>query len=72
MGPKGLLTNKKAYLIIVSGGTESGSDIDFATGYMHHILGFIGITDVNVIAADQLMMEEDAKLASAQKLVEEA
>lgn len=71
-GPQGLLTNKKAYLVIASGGTESESDIDFATGFMRHILGFIGITDVNIIAADQLMMAEEAKLANARKLIEAA
>ena len=64
-GPQGLLSDKKAYLVVTSGGTESDSDIDFATGYMRHILGFIGITDVSVIAADQLMMGEEVKLAKA-------
>lgn len=68
-GPKGLLTGKKAYLIITSGGTESGSDIDFATGYMRHVLGFIGITDVDIIPADLLMMDEQAKLTNAHKLI---
>ena len=68
-GPKGLLDNKTAYLIITSGGTESGSEIDFATGYMRHILGFIGITDVKIIPADQLMMDEKASLNSAHELI---
>lgn len=47
-------------------------NIDFATRYMQHILGFIGITDIELIAAEQFMMEEEAKLASAQKLIEAA
>ncbi len=60
-GPKGLLKGKKAYVLMASGGTEVGSDIDFASGYMKHVLGFIGITDVTIIAADQQMMKgEDA------------
>lgn len=56
-GPVGLLEGKKAYVIVTSGGTPVGSDIDFASGYMRHVLGFIGITDVEIIAADQLMSD---------------
>lgn len=54
-GPVGLLTGKKAYLVMASGGTEIGSDMDFASTYLRHILAFIGISDVTVIAADQQM-----------------
>ena len=50
-GPVGLLEGKRAVLAIASGGTGVDSEIDFATGYMRHILGFIGIHDVEVIAA---------------------
>ena len=38
-------------------GTTVGSDIDFASGYLMHILGFIGIHDVAIVAADQQMMK---------------
>ena len=37
-----------------------GSDYDFATGYLRHVLGFVGITDVTVIDAGQQMMDGDA------------
>ena len=50
-GPKGLMAGKKAIVCFVSGGTAFGSDIDFASGYIRHILGFIGITDVTFISA---------------------
>ena len=59
-GPEGLLTGKKAYLVVASGGVPVGSDYDFATGYLRHVLGFVGITDVTIIAADQQMMDGDA------------
>ena len=49
--PKGLMTDKKAIVCFASGGTAFGSDIDFASGYIRHILGFIGITDVTFISA---------------------
>lgn len=64
-GPVGLLTGKRAIVAIGSGGTKAGSDIDFATGYIRHILGFVGITDVTFITADALMADADAALATA-------
>ena len=67
---KGLLTGKRAIVAVASGGTEMGSDIDFATGYIRHVLGFIGITDVVFVAADRLMLDADATLASAHAAVE--
>ncbi|MBD1547486.1 FMN-dependent NADH-azoreductase [Roseibium aggregatum] len=60
-GPVGLLENKKVYLVVASGGVKVGSDYDFATGYLRHVLGFLGIDDVTVIAADQLMSNENAR-----------
>jgi FMN-dependent NADH-azoreductase len=61
-GPVGLLNGKRAYLAVASGGTAVGSEIDFATGYLRHVLGFLGIDDVQVVAADRLMArgEEEA------------
>jgi FMN-dependent NADH-azoreductase len=64
-GPVGLLEGKRATIIISSGGTEAGSEIDFATPYLKHVLGFIGIHDVDVVAADRLMMDADASIAKA-------
>lgn len=53
-GPEGLLTNKKAYLVMASGGVPIGSEADLATKYLIQVLGFVGITDVEVIDASQL------------------
>lgn len=64
-GPEGLLTGKKAYILIASGGTEIGSEIDFASGYLRHVLSFIGIDDVTIIAADQQMIKGEAALENA-------
>lgn len=71
-GPQGLLKDKKVYVILATGGTEADGDIDFASGYLRHILGFMGLTDVEFIAADQLMMGDEAKLAQAHELIEAA
>ena len=61
-GPVGLLKGKRAYLAVASGGTAVGSELDFATGYLRHVLGFLGIDDVQIVAADRLMAtgEEEA------------
>lgn len=59
-GPRGLLTDKKAIVCYISGGTEMGSQVDFASGYIRHILAFIGIVDVRFIDAGRLMFDDDA------------
>ncbi len=65
-GPVGLLQGKRALIAVASGGTQVGSQIDFATGYLRHIMGFIGITDVQIIAADRIMAEGEAAVAQAE------
>ncbi len=66
-GPEGLLTGKRAYLAIASGGTPMGSDIDFMSRWLIFFFGFLGITDVTIVAADGIMGENgEAKIAAAQ------
>jgi FMN-dependent NADH-azoreductase len=54
-GREGLLRSKKATLLMASGGVyDQGSaaeSLNFVTPYLRTIFGFIGITDVNFIAA---------------------
>ena len=69
-GPKGLLEGKRAIVVIASGGVKSGSEVDYATNYMRHVLGFIGITDVEIVAADQMMVDADASMASANAAID--
>ena len=54
------MTGKRAIVCFASGGTPFGSDIDFASGYIRHILGFIEITDVTFIAADKRFKDDQA------------
>ncbi|MXU64082.1 FMN-dependent NADH-azoreductase [Oceanomicrobium pacificus] len=68
-GPEGLLTGKKAYLVVASGGVPVDSPVDFATPYMRHLLGFIGISDVTVIGADAAMVRGDAARAEAEAAI---
>ncbi len=69
-GPIGLLEGKRAIIAVASGGTQAGSDIDFATTYLRHVLGFIGITDVELVAADQLSMDAEGSMARAKSAIE--
>lgn len=68
-GPEGLLTGKRVILAVASGGTEAGSPIDFATPYMRHVLGFMGLTEVDLVTADRLALDAEATLAAAQRQV---
>ncbi|HET6932476.1 MAG TPA: FMN-dependent NADH-azoreductase [Candidatus Acidoferrum sp.] len=55
-GPKGLLTGKKATLLVASGGVyEHGTataSLNFVTPYLRAVFGFLGVTDVTIIAAE--------------------
>jgi len=51
-GPVGMLTDKKVYVVVPSGGVPVGSPMDFATPYLRHAFGFVGITDVEFIGAE--------------------
>jgi FMN-dependent NADH-azoreductase len=67
-GPEGLLTGKKAYLAIASGGTPVGADFDYMSRWLTFFLGFLGITDVAIVAADGIMGQDgEAKIAAAKE-----
>jgi FMN-dependent NADH-azoreductase len=70
-GPQGLLEGKKVYILTATGGTEVGSAIDFATPWLKFVLGFLGVTDVEVIAADRGMLRGDAARQHAMARVDE-
>jgi FMN-dependent NADH-azoreductase len=70
-GPEGLLKGKKAYLVVASGGTPVGGTIDFATPWLTHVLGFLGITDVEVIAAERQMIQGEAARDQAKARIAE-
>ncbi len=59
-GAQGLMTGKKAIITFSSGGTPFGSQIEFASDYMRHILQFIGVSDVEFVVAEQHFMVPDA------------
>lgn len=65
-GPVGLLEGKRAIVLVASGGVPVDSPVDYMTPYLRHALGFVGIKDVTVIAADRLNgTDAEERIASA-------
>ena len=52
-------------MIISSGGTQLGSDIDHVTDYIYHILGLIGIKDTTIIDSSGIGRNEEKVIADA-------
>jgi len=69
-GPTGLLTGKRAIVILSSGGVYSegpAQPLDFNGTYIRSVMGFLGITDVELIVAEGVSMgEEKAKQTVSQ------
>ncbi len=63
-GPEGLLKGKKAYVLAARGGVYAGTANDTQTPYINLLLGFLGITDVTMVAAEALNMGDEAKAQS--------
>jgi len=68
-GPVGLLKDKKAYVIVSTGGTPVGSEVDFVTPYLKTFLGFLGITDVTIIPADLANVHLEESLTKAKDAI---
>ena len=68
-GPVGLVDgNKKVYLVVTSGGVPVGSPVDFCTSWFKQALNFLGISDIEIIDASQLNINDD-NLKKAQEKI---
>jgi len=67
---EGLLKNKKAYLVITSGGTKLNSNEDFLTPWLKFILNFFGIKKIKIICADQMALDYEKSIRDAEKQIE--
>ena len=67
---EGLLKNKRAYLIITSGGTKLNSSEDFLTPWLKFILNFFGIEKIDIICADQMALDYEKSIKEAEKQIE--
>ena len=66
---EGLLKNKRAYLVITSGGTKLNSKEDFLTPWLKFILNFFGIEKVDVISADQMALDYEKSIKDAEEQI---
>ena len=66
---EGLLKNKKAYLVITSGGTKLNSNEDFLTPWLKFILNFFGIEKIDIICADQMALNYEKSIKEAEKQI---
>lgn len=75
-GPKGLLPSKKVYLVTATGGVFSEgawAPFDFQSNYLLHLLGFIGLTDVELVRVEGTVFGPDAAktaIANTEKVVQ--
>ena len=63
---EGLLRNKRAYLVITSGGTKLNSKEDFLTPWLKFILNFFGIEKIDIISADQMALDYEKSIRDAE------
>ena len=68
---EGLLKNKKAYLVITSGGTKLNSKEDFLTPWLKFILNFFGIEKIDIICADQMALDYEKSIKNAEEKIKE-
>ncbi|RUX50260.1 FMN-dependent NADH-azoreductase, partial [Mesorhizobium sp. M4A.F.Ca.ET.050.02.1.1] len=67
---KGLVNGKKVYIVLASGGIYSEGaavQMDHAIPYLRGVLGFLGMTDVDVIRIEGVGMGPDAVDAAIAK-----
>jgi FMN-dependent NADH-azoreductase len=67
---EGLLSNKRAFLVITSGGTKLNSNEDFLTPWLKFILNFFGIEKVDVVSADQMALDYEKSIKVAETQIE--
>jgi len=67
---EGLLKNKRAYLVITSGGTKLNSSEDFLTPWLKFILNFFGIEKIDIICADQMALDYEKSIQEAEAQID--
>jgi FMN-dependent NADH-azoreductase len=72
-GPEGLVTGKKVYLVLASGGVYSSGPMqamDHLSPYLHSTLAFLGMTDVETIRVEGTAFGPDAAEAAVKQAEE--
>jgi len=63
-GPEGLARGKRVIVVASAGGLHGGQPTDFVEPYLRQVLGFLGITDLEVVRADGIGLSPDHRAAS--------
>jgi FMN-dependent NADH-azoreductase len=71
-GPVGLMGDKRVDIVITTGGVPLQSPLDFVSGYLKQVFGFIGIDNVNFIGADQMNVDADNSYQNALAQIEQS
>ena len=66
---EGLLKNKKAYIVITSGGTKLNGKEDFLTPWLKFILNFFGIEKIETVFADQMAIDYEKSIKEAENQI---
>jgi FMN-dependent NADH-azoreductase len=69
-GPVGLLAGKRADIVITTGGVALGSPVDFLSGYLRQIFAFIGIDEVDIIAAERMNLDSATSVERALRQID--
>ena len=73
-GAEGLVTGKKVYVVLTRGGQYRNTPADTPVPYLKTVLGFLGMTDIELVYAEGLALGADAEaqsLAAARSRIEE-
>ncbi len=74
-GPEGLLKGKNAIVVVATGGQYSegpAKPFDIVEPYIRTVLGFLGITEVQILRVEGLAMGEAGAVSKAQVLAQVA
>lgn len=67
---EGLLKNKRAYLVVTSGGTKINGVEDFLTPWLKFVLNFFGIEKVDIVSADQMALDYEKSIKNAEAQID--
>ncbi len=60
--PVGLLKNKRVFVVLMSGGTEMDSEIDFCTPWLRQFMRFIGVDNLEIINATKYSADKEKRI----------
>ena len=70
-GPVGLLTGKRADIVITTGGAPLESPVDFVSGYLRQVFAFIGIIEIEITGADGINQDPSQSIAKARQQIDQ-